>query len=123
MLIPVSIGDCRIAVKAAIEAAEKQLVDDRKTIRDKSFQQLHDGAVHNGLKPSQSDLQNMNDMVDRDMDHMMESHPAKHVMEVHQNLLAMLDYTDEIEAVIIDDQDFRLLRPYLPVRVEAEKAA
>lgn len=117
MFIAIPTGDCRTALTAALEGFQATLDGDRKIIRDKSFEQLHAGAVHNGLKPSQSDLDQMNRMADDDVEHMMGQHPAKQFIEHCENLLAMLDhhiYRDD--EVVIDDSDFRLIRKHLPAK-------
>lgn len=115
MFIAVSTGDCRIAVKAALEGFQATLAGDRETIRNKSFEALHAGAVHNGLKPSQHDIDQMNRMADSDVEHMLEQHPAHRFIEHCENLLDMLDYTTD-DAVLMDDQDFRLLKKHLPAK-------
>lgn len=115
MFIAIPTGDCRVALTAALEGFQAKLAEDRASVRDKSFQALHDGAVHNGLRPSQSDLDQMNAMADSDVEHMMGQHPANQFIEHCENLLAMLGYHDDL-VVTIDDSDFRLLRKHLPTR-------
>ncbi len=116
MFIAISARDCRTALTAALAGFQATLEGDRKVVRDKSFEQLHAGAVHNGLKPSQADLDRMNEMADNDVEHMMGHHPAKQFIEHCENLLAMLDHDLYSPAsVTIDDSDFRLLRKHLPV--------
>lgn len=122
MFIAISTGTCRLALAKAIAAIEAVLADDRAAVREKSFNALHDGAVHNGLKPSPADLQKMNEMVDRDLDHMMEQHPGQEHLDHCKNLLAMLDHTDDPE-VAIDDADFRVLRTHLEALHETSAAA
>jgi hypothetical protein len=118
MLIPIPTGDCRIAVVAALAQAQDVLDADRATIRDKSYNALHAGAVHNGLKPSQADLDQMAEMADNDVAHMMEQHPANEHVEHFKNFLDMIDYAEGMAegVVVVDDADFRLLKKHLPAR-------
>lgn len=115
MFIAISAGDCRTAVAAALEGFKTKLAEDRDAVREKSYDALYNGAVHNGLKPTQKDLDQMNAMANSDVEHMMEQHPANQFIEHCENLLAMLDHNDDPE-VAIDDRDFRLLRKHLPAR-------
>jgi hypothetical protein len=118
MLIPVPTGDCRTAVVAALAQAQGVLDADRETIREKSYNALHAGAVHNGLKPSQADLDQMASMADNDVTHMMENHPANEHVEHFKNFLDMIDYAENMseDMIIVDDADFRLLKKHLPER-------
>lgn len=122
MFIAISTRDCRAAIGKALAAAEAQIATAREEVRDVSFKALHDGAVHNGLNPSKAQLQEMHDMVDRDLEHMMPRHPLVQTIDVLKNLNTMLDYNKDNE-VVIDDQDFHLLAEHLPKAERESEAA
>ena len=88
MLISVPAGACRTACEAALKEFENKRNEDRDTIESKSYQSLYDGAVHNGLKPTLEDIAKMREMATRDVEHMMESHPAQRAYHTGQALPA-----------------------------------
>lgn len=119
MFIPVPIRDCRTAVTAALATVQAKIAEDRKLHRDNAFNQLHDGAVHNGLDVTPARRKEMEEMVERDIEHMMERHPGHDTVKVFENHLAMLTYVEaggEENYVVLDDQDFHMLAAHLPVR-------
>ena len=124
MFIPVSIRDCRTAIGAAIAAEEAKIAKDTEDFKANSYQRLHDGAVHNGLTPSATELENMRAMVARDVDHAMEGHPGHVVLKVLKNYEAMLAYAagvdDGNDETVISDEDFSLLGEYLPKNDEEQ---
>ena len=113
MQIRVSTRDCRTAVGSALLAIEEAITKTHKTIWDSAYQALHDGAIHNGLVVDAAREQEMRDMVDRDVDHMMEKQAGKQTVEVLKNFIDMLAY-HKGEDIVIDDNDFHLLKAYLP---------
>lgn len=112
MFIAIPTRDCRLAIAAAIKSIGDKIAEDREAIRQKSYDALYNGAVHNGLKPTAGDLAKMNEMVDNDLEHMMSSHPGQEHLDHCKTMLAMLDHTSDTE-VAIDDVDFRALRTHL----------
>ncbi len=125
MFVPVPVGSCRAAVNAQIAELEEILKRDRDTIARQSYDQLYAGAVHNGLKPTQSDLDQMREMSNRDVDHMMEDHPAAGVVKRLNNMSAMLDYLDSADqdTAVIDHDEFSLLAKHLVKAVEGDEQA
>lgn len=117
MFIPLSLGNLRIAICGARKAAEQKFEEDKVKFSEVAFQQLHDGAVHNGLKPSESDLQNMRDMVARDVEHGMESHESTGLLEHFASMLEMADYyethDEDADCVMISSDEFRVLKDHL----------
>lgn len=122
MFIIVSTGSCRLAVAAAIAAEEAKLAKDTEEFKANSFQRLHDGAVHNGLSPTQTELDNMKSMVARDVDHAMLQHPGHKLLQLLRNYSDMLDYVDSTseDSIVIDDTDFHILGPHLTNKAAAE---
>ena len=117
MFVPVPVRDCRAAIAAAIEAANKTIESDRAAYTERSFDQLHSGAVHNGLKPSESDLAKMREMVANDVEHSMDGHPQKGVINHLNSMVEMLDYyDDEDDETIVDLAEFQVLKPHLPAK-------
>ena len=113
MQVRIPVRDCRVAVIAALEEVRAKLAEDRELHRDRSFRALHDGAVHNGLTVDDARRKEMQEMVDRDIEHMMEQHPANDAIRVFENHLAMINYTTDA-ALVLDDQDFHMLHKHLP---------
>jgi len=117
MLIPVSLRNLRTAVGRAQDAAKQKFEEDKAKLSEASFSQLHDGAVHNGLKPTTAELQTMRDMVARDVDHAMESHESTQLAEHFAVMIEMANYfethDEDADGVVIDSAEFRLLKPYL----------
>lgn len=113
MQIRVSSGDCRAAVTAATQAIVDILTADRATLSEKSLEALRTGAEHNGLDVNAARLQEMKEMVERDVDHTMGRHPANETLEVLKNFSDMLSFHQAAD-VVIDDQDFHLLKKHLP---------
>ena len=114
MFIPVPGRDCRSALYAAAKEAQDRFDSDKARLAEASFNQLRDGAVHNGLKPTQKDIEEMRSMTERDVEHMMSEHPAVEVREYIDVMLKMLDYNDPDEEVVLDTEDFKLLGKHLP---------
>ncbi len=123
MFIPVPIGSLRVAIVEATKELNATLASDRAALSEKSYTQLHAGAVHNGLKPSQAQLDQMREMSDRDVSHMMEGHPALAVIDHLTTMNDMIAFypEGEHEDAIIDDHDFGVLRKHLSVPGEAPK--
>lgn len=113
MQISIPTGDCRIAVAAATKATQEQAAADRQTIWDRSFEALKGGAVHNGLNVDAAREKEMREMVDRDIEHVMGGHPSVNRLEVLLTYSQMLD-RNESGTTTIDEQDFFLLKDYLP---------
>lgn len=120
MQIRVSSGDCRAAVTAATQEIVALLAADRATLSEKSLEALRTGAEHNGLDVNAARLQEMKDMVERDVAHSMSRHPANDTLEVLKNFSDMLSFHQD-SGVVIDDQDFHLLKKHLP-EAKAEAA-
>lgn len=115
MFIPVSIRDCRTAIAAAIAATQALIDKDRATIAQRSYDQLYAGAVHNGLKPTQGNIEQMKEMSERDVAHMMEGHPGVLVVERLNILVEMLDYypKNSGDQAVIGTEDFLLIKKHL----------
>lgn len=64
--------------------------------------------------------QQMREMVDRDVEHMLEQHPVKQTLAVLQLLGRMLDRNYDQMLVTIDDADFSMLEEYLPEALDTE---
>jgi len=124
MFIPVSVGSVRTAIAAAVAATNETIAADRATISERSYNQLYNGAVHNGLKPSEADLAKMREMSDRDVDHMMSDHPAKPVLERLNTMNEMLAFSgSDKDDAIIDHDEFSVLKKHLtPPGNEADEA-
>ena len=122
MLIPVSLRNLRTAVGRAQDAAKQKYEEDKAKLSEASFSQLHDGAVHNGLKPTATELQTMRDMVARDVEHAMESHESTQLVEHFAVMIEMANYfethDEDADCVVIDSAEFRLLKPYLNSKKE-----
>jgi hypothetical protein len=121
MQVRISTRDCRVAVGAALVALEAKVAKDRQTIWDRSFNSLKEGAIHNGLVMGPAREQEMREMTDRDIEHMMKSHPGVEVAQQLANYVDMLAYHKGDE-VVLDDGDFSLLQPYLPAAEKQEAA-
>ncbi len=113
MYISIPTGDCRAAIGKAIIAGEGRIAEDTVRLKDQAYAQLRGGAEHNGIKVDDAREKEMRDMVDRDVEHMLESHPAKQTLEVLKLLNRMLDRNLE-DFVVLDDADFSMLEDYLP---------
>jgi hypothetical protein len=122
MQVRIPTRDCRAAVGAALVALEAKVAKDRQTIWDRSFNSLKEGAVHNGLVMGPGREQEMREMVDRDIEHMMKSHPGVEVAQQLTNYIDMLAY-HKGDDVVLDDGDFFLLKPHLPAAAENKEAA
>jgi D-hexose-6-phosphate mutarotase len=122
MQVCIPTRDCRVAVGAAIVALEAKIKSDRETVWNTSFENLLNGAVHNGLHVDENRKREMREMVDRDLEHMMEQHPGVELLQVLNNFVDMLAYHRE-DKITIDDQDFNLLKPHLPAAEKIEQAA
>ena len=112
MFIAVSTRDCRAACETALKELVAKRQEDQQTIGDNAYQAIHDGAVHNGLKPTLDDLQKMRDMANRDVEHMMDSHPANELIEQVGVYINMLDYNRDTD-IALDATSFRLIGKYL----------
>ena len=113
MYISIPTGDCRAAIGAALAETVGKLAEQREQLKEASFKALHDGAVHNGMKPSDKDIAEMNRMVDSDLEHMMPKHPLNETVEILKNMQDMIDFNHD-HLITIDDQDFFLLKKHLP---------
>lgn len=117
MLIPISIRNLRSAVALAQGAAKQTFEEDKAKLTEQSFNQLHDGAVHNGLTPSSDQIQTMRDMVDRDVAHAMENHDSTMLAAHYELMLAMADYYEANDTladdVVISSEEFKVLKDYL----------
>ena len=113
MQIRVSTRDCRVAVGAALLAIEAKIASDKAKFSETSYNALHDGAVHNGLLVNDARKQEMREMVERDVEHAMRTHPGVEIKQVLDNFVDMLTY-HRGDDIVIDDQDFNLLKPHLP---------
>lgn len=125
MQIRVSTRDCRVAVGAAIVSLKQKFEEDKASFSERSYNALYDGAVHNGVPVNDARKQEMREMVDRDVQHAMLSHPANELLQVLNNFVDMLAY-HRGDDIVIDDQDFNLIKTHLPtgdLNVEQEAAA
>ena len=117
MLIPISLRNIRTAIGLAQDAAKQKLEADKAKLTEAAFNQLHDGAVHNGLKPTPDQIQNMHDMVDRDVVHAMGEHESTAVLEHLDTMMQMANYyethDEDADGVVIADAEFRLLKDFL----------
>ena len=117
MLIPVSIRNLRAAVGLAKNAANQKYEEDKAKLSEASFRQLHDGAVHNGLTPSASDLEQMRGMAERDVEHAMESHESTVLNGHYELMLQMVDYYEAHDSladdVVISHEEFKFLKDHL----------
>jgi hypothetical protein len=120
MLIPVSAGALRTACAALIEANKEQLEGDKAKLAERSYDQLRAGAVHNGTSVTPEREKEMREMVGRDVEHMLDGHPSKEIIEHCNVMLAAATYvypgedTEKYDEVVIDMQEFQLLSPHLP---------
>jgi hypothetical protein len=114
MLTSIPIGSFKTACAAARAAHEAEIASDKAKLAERSFVQLRDGAIHNGLLPTDKQLQEMREMSARDVDHIAEDHPSIHYIKHIGVMLAMADYADEEVEVIIDHLEFQLLKDFLP---------
>ncbi len=113
MQIRISTGDCRTAIAAALAATEAKLVEDRARLHNDCLANIKQGAEHNGVVMTPALLKEMQDIAQRDADHMMQRHMGNENILILKNFNAMLDYHDGID-IVIDDQDFNLLKDHLP---------
>jgi hypothetical protein len=117
MLIPVSIRSVRTAVAKAQAALKQKFEEDKAELTKRAFNQLHDGAVHNGLNPSPAEVKVMHEMVDRDVDHAMEQHESTGLLGHLAVMAEMVEYfethDEDADGVVIDSAEFRLLKDYL----------
>lgn len=113
MQIRVSTRDCRVAVGAAIVGLKKKFEEDKASFTERSYSSLYDGAVHNGVHVDENRMREMREMVDRDVQHAMLSHPANELLQVLNNFVDMLAY-HKGDDIVIDDQDFNLIKTHLP---------
>lgn len=113
MYISIPARDCRIAIGKALEEVNAGLDKVKDEVREASFKALYEGAVHNGMRPTPTQIEEMRAMVERDLEHMMPNHPSVQTMEVLQNMDEMLDFNSD-PFITIDDQDFHLLKGHLP---------
>lgn len=121
MQIRVSTGDCRAAIAAAIESVRAKIASDRAAFSERSLTNLRAGAEHNGLDVNAARLQEMKDMVERDVEHAMQLHSGNETLLILQNYSDMLNFHTE-SSIVIDDQDFHLIKPHLPgAKAEAPK--
>lgn len=121
MQIRVSTGDCRAAIAAAIESVSAKIASDRAAFSERSLENLKNGAIHNGLDVTAARLQEMKEMVERDVEHAMQSHPGVETLLILNNYGDMLNFHTD-SSIVIDDQDFHLLKPHLPgAKTEAPK--
>lgn len=119
MQIRVPTRDCRIAVGRALIEAQGQLTKEHEEFKENSFNALKTGAVHNGLDVTPAREKEMREMVDRDLEHIMESHPLKDRLQVLEMQSKMLLYTKEFD-VALDEQDFHVLHKHLPANSAIE---
>ncbi len=117
MQIRVSTGNCRLAVGAALVALEGKIKEFGDKHREGAYEALKAGAIHNGLDVNEAREKEMREMVDRDLEHMMEKHPAHETVSVLKNFVDMLAYHHG-DTIVIDDQDFHLLKEHLPTASE-----
>lgn len=116
MQIRVSTRDCRVAVGAALTGLEAKLESDKQAFSERSYDALLTGAEHNGLIVNDARRTEMREMVARDVEHAMKSHPAMEMIEVLKNYVDMLSYHRGHD-IDIDDQDFNLLKAHLPAGI------
>jgi len=121
MQIRVSTGNCRLAVAAAAIALATKIDEARTEHWNRHFEALKTGAAHNGLHIDAAREAEMREMVDRDINHMFEKHPAKDTLDVLSNFGDMLNYHSG-DDIVIDDQDFHLLKDHLPAPFSEELA-
>ena len=118
MLIPLSIGSLRIACAAARTHAVESSTADRGRLWKTTYDQLLEGAIHNGLKATDDDRKAAHGMADRDVEHAMESHPSHYIIKHIDTMLEMAGYVDQsedtYEEVVIDTLEFQLLKDHLP---------
>jgi len=122
MQIRVSSRDCRAAVGASIVALEARVTDYRDKVLETSFKALLEGAVHNGLDVNDARKQEMREMAERDVAHMLEQHPVNETLQVMKNFVDMLAF-HRGDDIVIDDQDFALIKDHLPKAPADEPAA
>lgn len=112
MQIRVSSRNCRAAVGKAVIAVQEKVEADKQRISEEAYTNLHDGAVHNGLLVDEARKKEMREMVARDVEHMMQRHAGFQTLDVLKNFTDMLAY-HQGDDIVIDDQDFHLLKEYL----------
>jgi len=117
MLIPVSLRSIRAAIGKAQSTIKQKFEEDKAKFAEASFNQLHDGAVHNGLTPSAEQIQTMRDMVARDVDHATEQHESTDLLKHLETMAEMADYfethDEDADAVVISAEEFRVLKAHL----------
>jgi len=122
MQVCISTRDCRAAVGAAIAALIQKVASDKEAVTKTSLDNLLTGAIHNGLDVNEARRKEMTEMVDRDVEHMMKSHPGNELLQVLNNYVDMLAY-HKGEFITIDDQDFSLIKAHLPAGEKSEEIA
>ena len=115
MFVVVSTGDCRVAIKAALKDLEAKLASDKEQLRVRSFSHLSEGARHNGLTITPEHDKEMREMVDRDIDHAAQNHPATELLGQLAIYQKMVGY-DTDGHMALDPQSFELLHKHLPPR-------
>lgn len=118
MQICVSTRDCRLAVGASIVALKEKLEGDKSNFLEASLRALRDGAIHNGTVMTPALEVEMKEMAQRDLDHAIRQHPRHELLQVLNNFVDMLAY-HRGDDIVIDDQDFNLIKAHLPT-VSAE---
>lgn len=116
MLIAVPTGDCRTAIKAAIKYATDKRDEDHKAFEQQCYDRLYNGAVHNGLRPSLEQMNQMREMAARDAEHAVNSHPNAELLGELAIFERMVDYNNDTET-ILDAASFERIGGYLPARV------
>lgn len=113
MQIRVSTGNCRAAVGAAVLAAQEEITKWRRDNLEASYTNLVEGAKHNGLHVTDVLKAEMKEMAERDIENMSKRHPANGTLEVLNNFVDMLAFHHG-DDIVIDDQDFNLIKKHLP---------
>jgi hypothetical protein len=122
MQIRVSTRDCRAAVGAAIVACQGRFEEDKARFSEASLKALREGAIHNGTLMTPALEAEMQEMVKRDLEHAITKHPLNDTLAVLNNFVDMLAY-HRGDDVVIDDQDFDLLKKHLPTGDKNEEIA
>jgi len=117
MLIPISLRNIRVAIGKAKDAIKQKFEEDKAELAKRAFNQLHDGAVHNGLNPSPGEIQTMHDMVDRDVEHAMCQHESTAILEHLKVMSEMANFyethDEDADSVVIDNEEFIILKDHL----------
>jgi hypothetical protein len=116
VLIAVPTGDCRTAIKAAIKYSTDKRTEDHKAFEQTCYDRLYNGAVHNGLRPSLEQMNQMREMAARDAEHAITAHPATELLAELALFQKMVDYHNEPD-IILDAHSFERIGGYLPARV------